>query len=104
MKLCACPLLVWHLGEWHGKRELPPCRVFQNQCPWEGGPSQVAGPCFRGKSFRKPELSRRERKVSPCSLAAGAQIQSQEVTGFSFLHVSCLLPAAQPHLPQGSQS
>lgn len=53
-KLCACPWLLWHLGEQSGRRERPPCSIFQKQCPWEGRPSWVARSCFRDKTSGSP--------------------------------------------------
>lgn len=38
---------------------------------------QVAGLCFRGKSFREPELSRKEINLPKHSFSAGAEIQSR---------------------------
>lgn len=62
----------------------------------------MAGLCFRGRSFREPELSRKE--VFPNVHVQWAQIQSKEVTGFSLFRVYCQVPDTQPHPPEGSKS
>lgn len=43
----------------------------------------MAGLCLRGKSFREPELSRKERKLPKHSFPAGDKIQTKEITIFS---------------------
>ena len=72
-------------------------------CPWEGRRAgQVAGLCFRGKSFREPELSRKERNLPKHSFSAGAEIPSKDTTGF-FLPPSRWLSTSRPaHPPEGS--
>lgn len=51
------------------------------------GRAGQAGLCFRGKSFREPELGRKERNLPKHSFSAGAEIASKDATGFSFLQV-----------------
>ena len=42
----------------------------------------MAGLGFRGKSFREPKLSRKERNLPKHSFSAGAEIPSKDTTGF----------------------
>lgn len=103
VKSCACPLLVWPLGEQSGRHELPPCDVLPNPCHWEGRRAgQVAGLCFRDKSFREPELSRKKRKWPKRSFSAGAQIQTRH--RFSLLHICCQPQQPSHVLLKGLQS
>ena len=71
---------MWHLG--HRVMGVSSCLL----CPPVSSPlggqegrraGQVAGLCFRGKSFREPELSRKEINLPKHSFSAGAEIHSR---------------------------